>query len=399
MHFSKTKVPFTELAKVTLVGKQSILFFIATILSFGFSISVILSTVGLMDGFEQTLLAGLQKSSGDIKLLNRNGFFTDKKIIQTVLKHADIKSYSEILQSEGFFMNDNRSKGVVLKGVNAKDFNNVTGLKIQLAPGEMAIGKELAEQMLLKKGDSAVIAFGKGNQGIKSLPLIKRIKISSVVEHGIYEKDLRFVYLPLGDLQNYLSLEDKFNIVFLSLKNSQMKEVENTVSKLREIIDFPLVVRPSWDEFGTFLDAVEIEKISITIVLQLIVIVSIFNIAAFIIFISERKSQDFFLFRALGMNTGGLVKFWTIMTFIIWSGACAFSLLLTFIFDNFVLKLPFLQIPGKIYVLGALSLSLDWKDYLIVFSLSLVWVILITLYGILRLKKKSILYGLRKEFA
>ncbi len=399
MQLRSTAVPLKELARVILVGKQSYLFLIATILSFAFSISVILSTIGLMDGFEHTLLDGLRKSSGDLKLLTRNGFFGSEKEVELVTAHSNISESTHIYQSEGFFMNNTLSRGVVIKGIEEESFNKVTGLKIQVAPGEMAVGSELAKQMRLKEGQSAVIAFSNGNRGLKSLPLLKRLKITKIVNHGIYEKDLRFIYIPIEDLRSYLNTTNGFNLVFLRLKNRTMPQVEKTLQEIREKIQNPLILKPSWDEFSSFLDAVEIEKISITIVLQLIVIVSIFNIAAFIIFISERKSQDFFLFRALGMNAKGILKFWASMVVFIWSCSCLISYLLTIVFDKLVLKLPFLQIPGQIYVLGSLSLSLESKDYLIVFSLSLFWVILVTSIGILKLKKKSILYGLRKEFS
>jgi ABC-type antimicrobial peptide transport system permease subunit len=138
---------------------------------------------------------------------------------------------------------------------------------------------------------------------------------------------------------------------------------------------------------------------SITLVLQLIVIISIFNIAAFMIFISEKKAQDFFMFRALGLDSRGLLKFWLLLVLFIWINSCAISIGLTHFFDRYLLKLPFLQIPGEIYVLGDLSLSLHGIDYLVVFGLSLLWVMIVTSAGFLRLKKKSILYGLRQEFS
>jgi hypothetical protein len=49
-------------------------------------------------------------------------------------------------------------------------------------------------------------------------------------------------------------------------------------------------VRPFWSEYSYFIEAVKIEKLSITLILQLIVVVAVFNIIAFVIYIMEKKS-------------------------------------------------------------------------------------------------------------
>ena len=351
-----------------------------------------------MDGFEKTLRTGLQKATGDIKIISRSGFFDLDSKLNEILKSDEIKEYTSILQTEGFFMKEGKTKGVLFKGIEPKTFSKVTGLELKSIANKMVIGKELAKEMRLKIGDSAVLAFGKGNKGIISLPLLVRLEISDIIEHGIYDKDFCFFYLRRDELQGFLQLKENLNLLLIKLNDSSADNIEKVQGQIREKLEFPFLIRPFWNEFASLLEAVQIEKLSITLILQLIVVISIFNIAAFIIFISEKKAQDFFLFQALGMNPKSLFSFWVYLVFFIWALSCFTSVALTYLFDNVLLKLPFLQIPGQIYVLGKLSLSLQASDYLIVFLLSLLWVFLVTSFGFLRLRKKSILYGLRKEF-
>lgn len=55
-------------------------FALAATLGLAFSIAVVLSTVGIMDGFTSALRQGLRKSQGDVSLYSRFGFFfTDGK--------------------------------------------------------------------------------------------------------------------------------------------------------------------------------------------------------------------------------------------------------------------------------------------------------------------------------
>ena len=61
--------------------------------------------------------------------------------------------------------------------------------------------------------------------------------------------------------------------------------------------------------------------------------------------------------------------------------------------------LPFLKIPGDIYVLSELKVILDPLDYLYVYGISLAWVLIIGFFVMRKLKSGSVLAGLRQEFS
>ena len=143
----------------------------------------------------------------------------------------------------------------------------------------------------------------------------------------------------------------------------------------------------------------KVEKFSISLILQLIVVVAVFNIIAFVIYIMEKKAQDFFFLRAVGLSLNALSKFWFFSVLIIWGLSCFGAHILSLIFDWSLQHLSFLQIPGEIYVLSALHLRLDFLAYVTVYGLSLLWILLATFVGYLRLKRRPIVEGLRQEFS
>jgi len=69
------RLPLGSVFKIVLETKSSRRFLVGTIFSFAFSMSVILCTIGLMDGFELTLKQTLATANGDIKLTSSKGFF------------------------------------------------------------------------------------------------------------------------------------------------------------------------------------------------------------------------------------------------------------------------------------------------------------------------------------
>ncbi len=402
------QISFWNFLKIFFHGKSSVRFLIGVLLSFSFSIAVILGTVGLMDGFDSSLKWSLKKSSGDVILYSNKGFFeiSEEKALLDYISLKKVYAHTAYLQTEGFLVQEGRSRGVVVRGIDPETFSKVTSLSFSLAQDEVILGTEIAKEWELQKGDELVLAFAKGNESVSSLPLLKRVKVKGVVEHGIYNKDARFLYIEKSYLQDLLNLSNKVNVVSLTFKklekselsNQRLNAIQDQALELGAYLEDHFNVRTFWREFSSLIKAVEIEKFSISLILQLIILISIFNVAAFMLFVNEKKSQEIFLIRTLGASQKSLIRFWMTAIAAIWLVSCGLSLVFCLIFQLSLKYFSFLKVPGSIYVLNHLTLDLDLWDFTWVFLLALVWVSLVGIIGLARYKKKSILSGLRKEF-
>jgi len=141
---------FKDFFSVLFLEKSSYRFAVGVLLGFSFSIAVILSTVGIMDGFVKTLKYGLRQSSGDITFYSRNGFFKLKGEALDALEKLNIDQYSGLVQSEGFILANETSKGVLVKGVDSKSFSEVTGIPTDLGEREVLLGIELGHFLKVK---------------------------------------------------------------------------------------------------------------------------------------------------------------------------------------------------------------------------------------------------------
>jgi ABC-type lipoprotein release transport system permease subunit len=391
---------FTSLAKTLLYGKSSVRFFIGILLSFAFSISVILSTIGIMDGFQKTLKEGLFRSGGDFILYRHDGYFEQENPLFSELGE-DIQ-VTPLIQSEGFLVAGEESQGILLRGVMSESFSKVTGLLFDIRNNDICLGREIANRYGLKEGHEVVLTFAAGVKDGSSLPLLSRFKVRCVVDHGIYKKDERMVYVNLAHLQSLLSYENRVNMMVGRISKTaenRIQLVEDKIVELYDTVGSDWVIKPFWSEFSSLIEAVEIEKVSISIILQLVVIISIFNITAFVIFINERKAQEIFLFRSLGARNKDLQKFWLWFMLVLWVMSCSLSMLLVQVFEWLLINLESLQIPGDVYVLSHLQILLSPTDYILTFLGALVWLMLLIGLNLYRLKKTPLLQGLRREFS
>lgn len=393
-----SSLPLGSLFKIILERRSSKRFLVGTIASFSFSIAVILSTIGLMDGFEITLKQALANSNGDIKFYARDSFFKDDANLTEKISKDFVKSYSSILQVEAFALVDEESKGVLLKGIDKDSFSVVTGLKLDKLSDGIVIGETFRKKYNLNIGDTIELAFASNKAKSQGGAIIDSYKIDGVVKHGVYEKDFRFIYIDKEKLSNTLAYKEGISNLGL-IKIKDFANLEKSIKTLKKENYDELAFEPYWSEFEVLLDAVKVEKFSISIVLQLIVIVAIINVIAFVIFLYEIKAQDFFMLRALGLSLKSFQRFWFLLLLFIWVISCIIAIGLVEIFDKFILTLPFLKIPGDVYVLSDLGVILDYSDYLQVFGLSLAWTLLIGFFTLSRMKKKSLVAGLRQEFS
>jgi ABC-type lipoprotein release transport system permease subunit len=376
---------------------------------FAFSMAVILGNIGIMDGFEGALRVGLKKSTGDFTVHSRFGFFDFDNFLKHELELSELENFSKLVQTEGFIIKDETSKGVLIKGIDPDSYESVTGLKVEVARGEVSLGFELANYLNVKAGDFIVLALANGNEQVTGLPSLKRYKVVGIVNHGIYQRDLRTLYVDRSELQSELKVENRVNLVavsmskdpniFLSDPVNYSRDIETMVGDLKSKLGRSYRVKPYWSDFITLIKAVKEEKFFISIILQIIVIISIFNVLAFVVFLNEKRSRELFLFRALGMSKKSLRNGWLYLMSLIWIGSCALSFVMVHVFNLGLKHLPFFKLPGDVYTLGELSIRLDILDYLLVFSVSYYWLFIISWLALFFMSKKSLLSGLRREFS
>ena len=374
----------------------------ATFFSFTFSIAVILCTFGLMDGFDHLLKTGLRQSTGDVIITNRKGFFRAEEVASSVRDSRPLATAS-IIQTEAFALANGKSQGVLVKGIDSDSFHKASGLLVKTQANEIVIGEELARTLNVKAGDSLALAMGTGNESGSSLPGIHLFQIGDVIRHGIYQKDLRFVYLNRQELAKQVGAGDRINtmiITYFPFGNAitDLDSISTKALDLRLSLTGEYRVRPFWDEYAFLIEAVKVEKFSISLILQLIVVVAVFNIIAFVIFVMEKKAQDFFFLRAVGLSLKDIMSFWLKSILILWACSCVGAWALSHVFNWSLQNLPFFKVPGQIYVLSELSIKLDAMAYVTVSAISLFWVLVAAFIGYFRLRNRPIIEGLRQEF-
>lgn len=382
-----------------LKDKSFRIFLFATITGLAFSISIVMSTLGLMDGFSKKLKSSLNAGNGEIIMSSQKGFFPPDQSKLEELSEYGIQDISYLIQTQSFLTARQSGKAVIVYGID-DGYEKISGLSVP-KKGEIIIGETLANDLSLNLGDEVSLTFAAGRSGEKYLPAIQRFKISLIKKFNIHHYDERYVYIDLETLQSALKVDSNVNLVNLKLVDElqSVDKIEELVDKLRGVYYWDFQIRPYWGEFSSFLKAVDFEKYLISLVLYIVVFIAAFNCLAFIVYAKEKKAQEIFLLYAVGLSPEKFRIMWYLQNFLIWAISFLLSFVFVAIFNHAISNWNMFELPSDVYYLGRLEVSLNFKSILFTAITSLVLVMFLTFLVLRNLNSKSLISGLREEFS
>lgn len=353
-----------------------------------------------MDGFGVTLKKSLNAGSGEIVLTANSGFFKLNENETKDLDNFPIETKIPMLRTQSFASKNEKGKAVFVVGVNEEVDKLDNGLYMPKAD-EVIIGDLLAENLGIKEGETLTFSFSAGKLGERYLPTNASLRVVDIIPFKIHEYRNRFVYVNLDNIQKLLGVGEKINLMSLRLDPSHrsIDEINEVVSDMRSVFYYEFNVAPYWNDFATFLKAVEFEKYMISVVFSIVVILAIFNCLAFIIFSKERRSQEIFLLYAIGLSPSKFKTLWVVQNIGVWLLAFFGSLVCVEVFDYLLGSLDIFSLPTNVYHLNRIELYLSFKDIFMVGSISLILILFLTYLVLKRLDSKSMAQGLREEFS
>ncbi len=381
--------------------KPSRNFAFATVLGLSFSLSVVLTTLGLMDGFSSLLKEALNTGNGEIILTSKKGFFKRSDLNFDELGQVGVEDHSFLIRTDSFIAADeDKGRAVLVFGVDEsfKKINNKLDIPEE---GEILVGRKLADHLDINISDEVSLIFAGGRSSEKFLPNIQVFKVKQILDFKLNRFSERSVYANLKEIDDILQVDGKINSANLKVKQKfqNVDSIESIVTKLRSLYFFDYKILPFWSEFGTFLRAVEFEKYMIAIVLSVIVIIAIFNCLTFIVYSKEKKSQEIFLLYAIGLSPKKFKYLWIIQNVLMWLVSLIISLGFVKLFDYLIQTLDIFELPGEVYQLSRLKVILSTNDLLIVGGFSLLFILFFTFITISNVGSKSLSQGLREEFS
>lgn len=410
--------PFERLVAWRYLRSKKAEGFVSVIAGFSFAgimlgVATLIIVMSVMNGFRAELFDRILGINGHMNVYSLQGPLDDYDYLRTKIEPLDgIAEVTPIIESQALVSKSGNSSGIMVRGLEWKDFVNRPLLRDSVVEGDInnfsgtniAIGKVLADKMRLKAGDEIVLTSPQvKSTPFGSMPRQRRYNIAFIFDVGMYEYNSGFVFMPLEAAQTFFQLRGAVTALEVFLKNpNQLDEVRRAVSLT---IEGQAGVYDWRDVNSSFFNALQVERNVMFLILTLIIIVAAFNIISSMIMLVKDKGQDIAILRTMGASRSNMMKI-----FMLTGASIGFigtmvgaALGIAFALNIETIRRALEGLTGtelfaeEIYFLSQLPAVIDWSEVAAVIAMALFLSILATVYPAWRAARLDPVEALRYE--
>jgi len=387
-----------------------------SILGISLGVAAIIIVMSVMNGFRTNLTERLLGINSHLNIYPSKSLI-DLESLNTIkanLKKFDYKNIIESVETQGLIINNNISRGVLIRGYDKIKKNHylydkiVEGGIFNNLSNQIIIGDSLASLIKVKKGDKIKIAIPKTDKTILgNIPRFKTLEVVGIFDFGLYEYDSNLVFISSELARKLLLIEENsYNQIEIYINNyNNVDNIKDKISKIIKDNNLKLYAYSWKDKNSTLINALNVEKNVMFLILSLIIFVASMNIISGLIIFVKEKNKDIGILKTLGMGNASIVKiFFSIGILIGLIGASLGVLIGVLITLNLEYVQKILEnllntelFAEEIYYLSSLPSEIKYEEIILVYFTSLFITIFSTIFPAFRSAKIDPITSIRNE--
>ena len=377
-------------------------------------VGAIIIVMSVMNGFREEITSRLLGINGHLNIYSdQNEILKDELDYFSQLNNDVV--LTPLTQTQALLISKDSSKGVFLRGYdlnfiseNHFIYNKIKKGKLFSNKNEIIIGYALAKNLRLKIGDKIKIAIPKTDKTIfGNIPRFKTLNIVGIFNLGMYEYDSNFVFTN-SEIANKLILINKesFNKIEVFVDEPNLIEKDQKIiNKIINDNNLSLYTQNWKQNNSALINALNIEKNVMFLILSLIIIVASMNIISGLIIFVKEKNKDIGILKTLGLSNFSLIKIFISIGFLIGLTGTFFGGLLGILFStnitsiqNFIEKIFNTNLFSReIYYLSNLPSKLIFIEVFVVLLISILICLIATTFPAIRSTKIDPIKSLKND--
>lgn len=392
--------------------------FVSVIAGFSFlgimlGVATLIIVMSVMNGFRAELIGRMLGLNGHLNVYAANGPLYDYGSMVSRLENtAGVASVRPMIEGQVLVSVQGASSGAMVRGFSPEDFASKPILSTGVVAGDLsdfkdsnvAIGKSMAERMNIKPGDNITILSPKGKAGpFGTIPRSGSYTVSVIFDVGMYEYNNGFVFMPLEAAQKFFQLEGSVNT--LEIMVDKPMNIDRVKDDIKYAVQDEAKVYDWRDANKTFINALDVERSVMFVILTLIIVVAAFNIISSMIMLVKDKGKDIAIMRTMGATRAMMLRIFVLTGASVgFAGTFAGALLGIVFAVNIESIRRFLEgltntelFSDEIYFLSKLPALVEWSEVITVVVMALVISIVATIYPAWRASRLDPVEALRYE--
>ena len=280
-------------------------------------VATLIIVMSVMNGFREELLTRILGLNGHMTTYAYQDGFTDFDTLAGRIGAVDgIVTVSPIVTGQVIAAANGRATFGQVRGVREAHLevrpllmeNVVGGTLDGFAAGEgVVIGNRMARKLGVGVGDSITLLSPEGRTTLMgSVPRSRAYEVAATFDIGMFEYDATYVFMPLDLAQVYFRKKGMVTAIEMTVADPErIREVEAAVKQVVGsqgwIVD--------WRRANAqFVNALQVERNVMFVILTLIVLVAAFNIIAGLIMVVKDKGRDIAILRTMGATRGQILR-------------------------------------------------------------------------------------------
>lgn len=297
--------------------------FISVIAWFSFAgitlgVATLIIVMSVMNGFRTELINRILGLNGHIGVFSATSEpLTDyNRVTLKLAELPNVIAATPQVQGQVMASSARAQTGAVVRGVSWSDLAARKPLWDSLSQQAIAafrddkhilIGETMAFRLGLKIGDKMTLLSASGRTtAFGSIPSKRTFTIGGLFKVGMHEYDNSFIFMPLSEAQSFFHLPDAVSGIEV-YSDAPLK-----IELLRRAIAINLggeYRQFDWQERNkSFLNALNVERNVMFIILTLIILVAAFNIVSSMIMLVRSKNADIAVLRSMGASSGMVMR-------------------------------------------------------------------------------------------
>ena len=399
---SKNIVPYLVKRFLRLDKDQPFIFLSALLAFLGISlgVTVLLVAMALMNGFDNEFRKKLTIMNYPLTIIPKFYGSVNENLLIELESKFPLLAFSPFVQSSIMVRSGSKLEGGYLFGVNFDDEVKVNSVlakalkKIEMDKFTVVIGKTLKNDFNVHYDDKLMYIFTNVEPGGLSVtPKIKRFKIKGVFDSGLTAYDKAYSYTTLSSLQTIMHLpRNQYDGIHIF-----SQDPHRDILKIKEALPSSVSIKGWWEDNINFFAALELEKISLFIVLMLIILIAAINIISSLLMTVMNRRGEIALLLSLGATKQEIKKTFLSLGIVIGLGGILTGIVIGLGSIWVLSTFEIVSLPKDVYPTSTLPLDLSFKDFTFIIIGAFAIVIASAYYPAKKASEVDILTVLRNE--
>lgn len=272
------------------------------------------------------------------------------KLVRSI---GGVTEVSPFVMGQAMVSSGKNARGVGVRGLDPESaaFTLSLGRKPTGGAGGIYLGSELAKELKVSEGESVRLTVPS-----TGVPRLTPFKVAGVFSTGMFEYDSKMVVTTLDDSEMLFGLESPTG---LEIRVDDIYAAEKTAAKVSEVLG-PQFSVADWKAMNhNMFYALELQRVVLSLIMGLVVVVAAFNVAATLILVVLEKTREIGILKAMGASNGTIQRIFALEGLLVGVGGAllgsALGLGACFVQATWGL----VTIPSDIYLFSELPVKVD----------------------------------------